>query len=179
MCSFSNLGLGSSWLYLWYSSSLRRLDSAVPAGCCSRRDCVDDVGCVDEVDDGNADVCSADAVASSALDDGFGDEETYSQWQPGLELEEGNWLEDYNYIRPGDSSIRDEAYRDCYYETTHPRPYSLAQAIEYWNNRRRQLINNARQTIHCPTRHSSEQISQRMNIPRTTPGTSDNCTDNT
>ena len=71
MCSFSNLGLGSSWLYLWYSSSLRRLVSAVSAGCCARRDCVDDVGCVDEFDDGNADIRSADAVAASALDDGF------------------------------------------------------------------------------------------------------------
>ena len=29
-------------------------------------------------------------------------------------------------------------YRD-WYETTHPRPYSLDQAIEYWINRRRQL----------------------------------------
>ena len=67
-----------------------------------------------------------------------GDEETYAQWQPGLELEEGNWLKDYNYIRPSESSIRDEAYRS-WYETTHPRPYSVAEAIEYWSNRRRQL----------------------------------------
>ena len=67
------------------------------------------------------------------------DEEAYSQWQPGLELEESNWLEDYNYIRPGESSIRDEAYRNWWYETIHPRPYGLGQAIEYWNNRRRQL----------------------------------------
>ena len=52
------------------------------------------------------------------------DEQFYSQWQPGLQLEEGNWLEDYNYIRPGESSIRDEAYRN-WYVTTHPRPYSL------------------------------------------------------
>ena len=67
-----------------------------------------------------------------------GDEQFYSQWQPGLQLEEGNWSEDYNYIRPGESSIRDENYRN-WYETTHPRPYSLNQAIEYWENRRRQL----------------------------------------
>jgi hypothetical protein len=67
-----------------------------------------------------------------------GDERVYSQWQFGLQLEEGNWLEDYNYIRPGLSSIRDEAYRE-WYETTHPRPYTLEAAIEYWSNRRRQL----------------------------------------
>ena len=30
-----------------------------------------------------------------------GDEAVYSQWQPGLQFEEGNWREDYNYIRPG------------------------------------------------------------------------------
>ena len=60
------------------------------------------------------------------------------QWQPGFQLEEGNWLEDYNYIRPGQSSIRDEAYWN-WYETTNPRPYSLDMAIEYWVNRRRQL----------------------------------------
>ena len=48
-----------------------------------------------------------------------GDEQLYSQWQqPGLLLEEGDWSEDYNYIRPGKSSIRDEAYRN-WYETTH------------------------------------------------------------
>ena len=62
--------------------------------------------------------------------DHTGDEQFYSQWQPGLVLEEGNWLEDYNYIRPGQSSIRDEAYRN-WYETTHPRPYTLEGAIEY------------------------------------------------
>ena len=45
----------------------------------------------------------------------------YSQWQPGLQLEEGNWREDYNYIRQNQSSMRDEAYRK-WYETTHPRP---------------------------------------------------------
>jgi hypothetical protein len=67
-----------------------------------------------------------------------GDETVYSQWQPGLQLEEGNWREDYNYIRPGQSSLRDEAYRE-WYETTHPRPYTLEVAIEYWSNRRRQL----------------------------------------
>ena len=38
--------------------------------------------------------------------------------QPGLQLEKGNWTEDYNYIRPGESSFRDEAYRD-WYETSH------------------------------------------------------------
>ncbi len=62
----------------------------------------------------------------------------YSHLQPGLKLEEGNWREDYNYIRPGPSSIRDEAYQE-WYETTHPRPYILKGAIEYWSNRRRQL----------------------------------------
>ena len=67
-----------------------------------------------------------------------GDELIYSQWQPGLQLEEDNWREDYNYIRPGPSSIRDEAYRE-WYETTHPRPHTLDGAIEYWINRRRQL----------------------------------------
>jgi hypothetical protein len=75
LCSFSNRGLGSSWLYPWYSSSLRRLVSAVSAGCCIRRDCVDDVGCIDEVDDGNDDVRPAGAAAvgsvASGLDDVF------------------------------------------------------------------------------------------------------------
>ena len=36
-----------------------------------------------------------------------GDELVYSHLQPELQLEEGNWREDYNYIRPGPSSIRD------------------------------------------------------------------------
>jgi hypothetical protein len=68
-----------------------------------------------------------------------GDELIYSQRQPGLQFEEGSWKEDYNYIRPGPSSIRDESYR-TWYETTHPRPHTLDRAIEYWiNNRRRQL----------------------------------------
>ena len=67
-----------------------------------------------------------------------GDEQFYSQWQPGLLLDDGKWSEDYNYIRPSQSSIRDEAYRE-WYETTHPRPYTLDGAIEYWSNRRRQL----------------------------------------
>ena len=73
--SFSNRGLDSSWLYWWYSSCLRRLVSAVSAGRCIRRDCVDDVGCVDEVDDGYDDVRLADVAAgntvASGLDDGF------------------------------------------------------------------------------------------------------------
>ena len=57
-----------------------------------------------------------------------GDERFYSNRQPGLQLEDGNWSEDYNYIRPHQSSIRDEAYR-AWYETTHPRPYTLDGAI--------------------------------------------------
>ena len=52
------------------------------------------------------------------------DELVYSHLQPGLRLEEGNWSEDYNYIRPGPSFIRDEPYRN-WYETTHPRPNTL------------------------------------------------------
>ena len=72
LCSFSNLVLGSSWLYL---SSLRRLVSAVSAGHCTRHDCGDDVGCTDEVGDGNNDVHTAGAAAggtvASGLDDGF------------------------------------------------------------------------------------------------------------
>ena len=40
------------------------------AGRCIRRDCVDGVGCTDEVGDGgNDDVCPADATAVSGLDD--------------------------------------------------------------------------------------------------------------
>ena len=66
-----------------------------------------------------------------------GDEQFYAYLQLGLQLEEGNWSEeDYNYIRPGQSSIRDEAYRNWYEETTHPRPHSLNMVIEYWVNRR-------------------------------------------
>ena len=56
------------------------------------------------------------------------DEQFYLQLQPRLQLEEGDWLEDYNFIRPGESSIRDKAYRN-WYETTHPRPNSLDQVI--------------------------------------------------
>ena len=73
--SFSNRGLDSSWLYPWYLSSLRRLVSDVSADRCIRRDCVDDVGCTDEVEDGNDDICPACAAAGAAvastLDDGF------------------------------------------------------------------------------------------------------------
>ena len=40
-----------------------------------------------------------------------GDKQFYANLQPGLQLEEGDWSEDYNYIRrPGESSSRDEAY---------------------------------------------------------------------
>ena len=49
-----------------------------------------------------------------------------------------NWSEDYNYIRPSQDFIRDYGYRERY-ETTHPRPYTLDGAVEYWVNRRRQL----------------------------------------
>jgi hypothetical protein len=38
-----------------------------------------------------------------------GNQSLYSQCQPGIQLEEGNWSENYNYIRPSQSSIRDEA----------------------------------------------------------------------
>ena len=47
-------------------------------------------------------------------------------------------MEDYDYIRPIESSIRNEAYRD-WYETAHPQPHSLDKSITYWINRRRQL----------------------------------------
>ena len=73
--SFSNRGLDSSWLYPWCSSCLRRLVSAVTDGRWVRRGCAADVGCIDEVDDGNDDVCPAGAAAggavASGLDDGF------------------------------------------------------------------------------------------------------------
>ena len=62
-----------------------------------------------------------------------------SQRQPGIQLEKGNWIEDNNYIRPGKSSIRNDAYR-YWYETTHPQPHSLDQVIiTYSVNRRWQL----------------------------------------
>ena len=70
-CSFSNLGRGSSWLYPWYSSSLRRLVSAVSAGRCIRRDCVDDIGCVDEVEGAAGAVCPASGTTASDSDDAF------------------------------------------------------------------------------------------------------------
>ena len=38
---------------------------------------------------------------------------------------------------------------------------------------------NARTTINNPTRHSSARTSQRKDNPRTTPGTTDSCTDYT
>ena len=44
----------------------------------------------------------------------------------------------YNYSRPDGSSLCDEAYWN-WYETTHPQPHSLDQAIEFWKNQRRQL----------------------------------------
>ena len=71
MCSFSDFGLGSSWLYPWYSSSMRRLVSAVSAGHCIRRDCVDDVGCVDEVKSAAGAVCPACGTTASGSDDAF------------------------------------------------------------------------------------------------------------
>ncbi len=71
MFSFSNLGLGSSRLYPWYSSSLRRLVSAVSAGRCIRRDCVDDVGCADEVEGAIGAVSSAGGTAASCSNDAF------------------------------------------------------------------------------------------------------------
>jgi hypothetical protein len=43
----------------------------VSAGRCIRRDCVDGVGCTDEVGDGNDDVCPVGATAASGLNDGF------------------------------------------------------------------------------------------------------------
>ena len=71
LCSPSNRGLGSSRLYSWRSSSLRRLVSAVSAGCCVRRDRVDDVDCADEVE-GAADTgCPAVATTASGSDDAF------------------------------------------------------------------------------------------------------------
>ena len=87
-----------------------------------------------------------------------GDETVYSQWQPGLQLEEGNWQEGYNYIRPSPSSLRDEAYRE-WYETTHPRPHTLDGAIEYW-------INRCRQLQRCQTNHPlSYEAFLRANQP--------------
>ncbi len=72
LCSFSNLGRGSScWMYPWYSSSLRRLVSAVSAGRCIRRDCVNDVGCVDEVEGAAGAVWPADGTSASGSDDAF------------------------------------------------------------------------------------------------------------
>ena len=70
--------------------------------------------------------------------DDTGKEDYYSQWQPGPKLEEGNWMEDYNYIRPSPTSLRDAAYRE-WYESTHPEPSCMAEAVTYWVNRRRQL----------------------------------------
>ena len=68
LCLFSNRSLGSSWLYPWYSSSLHRLVSTVSAGRCIRRDCVDDVGCVDEVEGA---VCPACGTTACGSDDAF------------------------------------------------------------------------------------------------------------
>ena len=45
-----------------------------------------------------------------------GDESLYSQWQPGLQLEEGNWLEDYNYW-----TSRRRQLRRC--QANHPLSY--------------------------------------------------------
>ena len=100
-----------------------------------------------------------------------GNESLYSQWQPGIQLKEVNWIEDYNYIRLGESSIHNEAYRDWY----EPQLHSLDQAITYWVSRRRQLER-------CQANHPlSYEAFLRANQPaegqRTTPGTTDNCTD--
>jgi hypothetical protein len=80
-------------------------------------------------------------------------------------------MEDYNYIRLGESSIHNEAYRDWYETQLH----SLDQAITYWVSRRRQLER-------CQANHPlSYEAFLRANQPaegqRTTPGTTDNCTD--
>ena len=106
-----------------------------------------------------------------------GDEGLYAQWQPGLQLEGGDWSEDYNYIRPSQSSIRDEAYRE-WYETTHPRSYTLDGASEYLINRRRQLQR-------CQANHPlSYEAFLRANQPverhpADDTWTTDNCTDYT
>ena len=67
-----------------------------------------------------------------------GTEVHYAQWQPDIQLEEGEWMEDYNYIRPSPSSVRDGDY--CkWYSHTHPVPTTMEQAVQFWVNRRRQL----------------------------------------
>ena len=43
-------------------------------------------------------------------------------------------MEDYNYVRPGESSICNEAYRNKY-ESTHPQPYNLDQLERCQANR--------------------------------------------
>ncbi len=53
-------------------------------------------------------------------------------------LEEGDWLVDYNYIRPSKLSLRNPDYRE-WYQQAHPAPTSLEQALVFWINRRRQL----------------------------------------
>jgi hypothetical protein len=58
--------------------------------------------------------------------------------QQGVILEEGEWTEDYNYIRPSESAFANAACRE-WYQHTHPSPDSLDRATQYWANRRRQL----------------------------------------
>ena len=40
---------------------------------CIRRDCIDDVGCVDEVESADGDVCPAGATAGGTVDSGLDD----------------------------------------------------------------------------------------------------------
>ena len=56
-------------MYPWYSSSLRRLVCTVSADCCIRRDCVDDVGCADEVEGAAGNGCLTDGTTASGSDD--------------------------------------------------------------------------------------------------------------
>ncbi len=55
-----------SWSWFLLAVPVVVLLLPVSAGRCIRRDCVDDVGCIDEVEDGN-DVCPAGGTVASGL----------------------------------------------------------------------------------------------------------------
>jgi hypothetical protein len=55
-----------------------------------------------------------------------------------VRFEEGNWLEDYNFIRPSVEAMRDIGYRH-WFRVNHPHVNNIVDAVTKWLDRRSQL----------------------------------------
>ena len=66
-----------------------------------------------------------------------GEEELYKQW-PGIELIDGEWCDDYNNIAPCEWTNSNPDYVR-WYQSTHPRPIDVREAMRNWLDRREQL----------------------------------------